>query len=434
MKRGKLSVERIDFQRIDAARVTETPQGFLRVSGNLTRVGVLPYHRADGSVYRELRLPAEVFRADSLQSMQYAPVTDLHGGMVDTRNVSDLQVGIVGQDVSHEGAFVIGSAIIQKQDAIDAVRAKRRSELSPGYRCWVQDEPGRWDGSEFGLGVAEYDGTQRDIVYNHLAIGPKDWGRSGPDVALRMDGLGEGAAYAVEDNARAPMIQVPASIGKPRGYIAMKKITIVLDGGSFEIEVPEGLASSFEQRIDALKAKADKLDSVEGELAAAKKTGTDLQGKLDAATDPAALQTAIAERTQLVADVKRIAPKLDVDEKLDSKALKVAALVEAGTDAAVFAEKSDSFVDGMFAGALSAAPERTDGDDDVDGHPVVTPQTRVAVGPAPTVQTAEHADGSVDKTVPGTVAHTDAARTRMIERNRNMAQGKLDAAKPGTFA
>ena len=432
MKRGKLSVERIDFQRIDAARVTETPQGFIRVSGNLTRVGVLPYHRADGSVYRELRLPSEVFRADSLQSMQYAPVTDLHGGMVSPGNVSDLQVGIVGQDVGHEGAFVVGSAIIQRADAIEAVRSKKRSELSPGYRCWVQDEPGRWDGTEFGLGVSDYDGMQRDIVYNHLAIGPKDWGRSGPDVALRMDGLGEGAAYAVEDNARAPMIQVPASIGKPRGYTAMKKITIVLDGASFEIEVPEALASSFEQRFTSLQAKADKLDSVEGELAAAKKTGADLQGKLDAATDPAALQTAIAERSQLVADVKRIAPKLVVDEKLDSKALKIAALIEAGNEAAVFAEKSDSFVDGMFAGALSAAPKHTDGGDDIEGHPVA--RTRVAVGPAPTVHGGDRTDGEAATTVPGTVAHTDAARARMVERNRNMAQGKLDAAKPGTFA
>jgi hypothetical protein len=424
MAAGKHTVDRLDFQRIDAARVTETPQGFLRVSGNLTRVGVLPYHRADGTVYRELRLPSEVFRDDSLASMRYAPVTDLHGGMVDPGNVSDLQVGIVGEDVDHEGAFVTGSAIIQRRDTIDAVRAKKRRELSPGYRCWVQDEGGRWDGTEFGLGVEDYDGVQRDITYNHLAIGPENWGRSGPDVALRMDGLGEGAAYAVEDNARAPMIQVPADIGKPpRGHIDMKKITIVLDGGSFTVEVPEGLAESFEQRIAALKTKADSADELEGKLAAAEKTGKDLQGKLDAATDPSAIQAAIAERSKLVEDVKRIAPKLDVDEKLDSKSLKVAALVEAGNDAAIFKDKTDAFVDGMFAGAVSAAPEPGKSDEPPAARPP-------AAGAAPTVKT-DHVDG--DSTVEGTVEHTDSARRRMIERNRAMAAGKLDACKPGAF-
>ena len=91
----KTSVERFDFARIDAARVTETPQGFLRVSGNLTRVGVLDYHRADGTVFRELREPAEVFRADSLATMRMVPVTDLHGGMVGPGNVQALQVGMI---------------------------------------------------------------------------------------------------------------------------------------------------------------------------------------------------------------------------------------------------------------------------------------------------------------------------------------------------
>ncbi|MDP6424355.1 MAG: DUF2213 domain-containing protein, partial [Planctomycetota bacterium] len=389
-----------------------------------------PYHRADGSVYRELRLPSEVFREDSLGSMRYAPVTDLHGGMVDPSNVGDLQVGIVGQDVDHDGAFVVGSAIIQRKDMIDAVKSKARSELSPGYRCWVQDEGGRWDGSEFGLGKQDYDGVQRDITYNHLAIGPKDWGRSGPDVALRMDGLGEGAAYAGHTEiARSPMIQVPADI-KPRGHIDMKKITIVLDGASFEIEVPEALAGSFAERFANLQSKAEKVDGLEGKLAAAEKATKDVQDKLDTATDPKAIQAAIAARTELVADVKRIAPKLEIDEKLDDKGLKVAALVEAGTDAAVFEDRTDGYIDGMFEHAVSAAPEGDD-DGDVTGHPVVKPRRAVA-GPAPTTRT-DGDDTPVDETVEGTTAHTDAAREAMLKRNREMSQGKLDAARPGVY-
>lgn len=192
-------VTRFDFCRIDAARVTTTSQGFLIVPGRLTRVGVLDYYRQDGSVYRELRLPEEVFRADSLATLAGAPVTDLHGGMVSPDNIQALGVGLVGSDVEggNDGAFVTGTATIQRRDTVKAVQDRSRTELSPGYECWVQDEGGVWDGSAYGLGRAlKFDGTQRDIQYNHLAIGPKDWGRSGPDVALRMDGLSKMGAFA----------------------------------------------------------------------------------------------------------------------------------------------------------------------------------------------------------------------------------------------
>ena len=42
-------------------RAQRTPQGFLRAPAWVTRVGVFPYRRADGTVQRELRLPEEVF-------------------------------------------------------------------------------------------------------------------------------------------------------------------------------------------------------------------------------------------------------------------------------------------------------------------------------------------------------------------------------------
>lgn len=480
----KRTVERFDFQRIDAARIIETPQGFLRILGNLTRIGVLPYYRADGSVYRELRLPGEIFREDSLATMKLAPVTDLHGGMVGPANVQRLQIGVVGEDVGHDDRFVTGSALIQRADSIEAVRTKKRCELSPGYRCWVEDGAGDWHGQK-------YDGIQRDVIYNHLAIGPKDWGRSGPDVALRMDGLSEGAAIARMDahelgwflrdrfsllnmtegeiasrlkldsfelgmlldgfttpkaellDRIAGLIEVdrdklegfiPASekgesfVNKrdatshtiSKGTVPMKKVTIVLDGVAYEVEIPEALAPSFESGLTKLRTKADRADELDGKLVAAEKDKTDLQKKLDAANDPAALQAAITERTKLVGDVKRIAPKLDIDEKLDSKGMKVAALVASGYAKETFDNRDEAFVDGVFVGALATA-EKADGNPPA---PVVKP-TRSG-GPAPTV----HTDGDP---VPIDKYDSDAARVRMVERNREMAQGPLDNTKPGVF-
>jgi len=153
-------VERFDFTRLDAARVKQTSHGFLTLAGRLTRVGVLDYYRADGSLYRELRHPEDVFDARSLNTLAMSPVTKLHGGMVNPDNVQALQVGIVGADVQGraDGPFVTGSATIQRADTIKGVLAKDLTELSPGYRCFVEDGASTWDGSAFGLGQQRYDG------------------------------------------------------------------------------------------------------------------------------------------------------------------------------------------------------------------------------------------------------------------------------------
>ncbi len=470
----KTTVERFDFQRIDAARVTQTPQGFLRVSGNLTRVGVLPYYRADGTVYRELRHPEEIFREDSLATMRLAPVTDLHRGMVNPNNVGDIQVGVVGEDIDHTDRFVTGSALIQRADSIAAVRSKKRCELSPGYRCYVEDAPGKWNGQE-------YDGIQRNVVYNHLAIGPKNWGRSGPDVALRMDGLSAGAAFSpMHDSslgnflrdrlslldmtqgeiaeklgfdsefgvgmlldfgtrdrdtlaAVSKLIDVPldkleamqppsasdAFVSrkrdggpptpqtKPRGFVPMKKVQIKLDGVAYEIEIPEALAANFESAFATLQTKADSVAGIEAKLVVAEKATADVQTKLDAASNPETIQTAIAARSALLASVAKLAPELEVDEKLDDRGLQVAALVASGYEEKTFDKRDAAFVDGVFVGALASVKT------DDDGTP--KPGTRSA-GAAPTVKTdakpTEH-----DK------YDSEAAHARMVARNR---EGKLD--------
>ena len=171
---------RFDFLRIDGKpRITQ--QGFLRVDGNLTRTGVLTYKRADGSEVRELREPTEVFKNDSLEGLKRAPLTDMHTGMITPDNVGDLQVGFVEENVAKNGGFVSGTLTVQRRDMIDKIQAGQRTELSPGYTVDIDPTPGEYNGER-------YDAIQRNIVYNHVAIGPDGWGRSGGSVALRMDG------------------------------------------------------------------------------------------------------------------------------------------------------------------------------------------------------------------------------------------------------
>jgi hypothetical protein len=170
------------FDRAGFRGATRTPQGFLKLDGFLTRVGVLTYRNDDGTPRREFRPPEEVFHVDSLASLAHAPVTDLHPSeLVTPANVRDLQRGFVSSEPSRSDSFVRASVIVQDGDLIAKIESGSRRELSCGYTCTVDPTPGEWQGQR-------YDCVQRTVRYNHVGIGPRGWGRAGADVALHLDG------------------------------------------------------------------------------------------------------------------------------------------------------------------------------------------------------------------------------------------------------
>ena len=174
-----MTVTRFDVAELGVT--SKTPQGFLRAPAYLTRSGVLDYRRADGTVRRELRPPSEVFAPASLATLGAAPLTDLHPAeMVSPANVRKLAIGHVSDDVRQDGQHVAANVTVQDKAAIAAVEAGQRRELSCGYTCDLDETPGTYHGQP-------YDAVQRTIRYNHVGIGPKNWGRAGSDVALRLD-------------------------------------------------------------------------------------------------------------------------------------------------------------------------------------------------------------------------------------------------------
>jgi hypothetical protein len=165
-----------------------TPQGGVRIPSYPTRVGVLTYRLPDGTVRRELRPPEEVFDAESLVSLKGAPVTDLHPERdgqripVTAENWRELAVGHAAEDVAVADPFVSVSLLIQDQKEIGLINAQARKELSSGYECQIDPIAGVW-----GPTGEVYDVIQRRIRYNHIALGPENWGRAGSQVALRLD-------------------------------------------------------------------------------------------------------------------------------------------------------------------------------------------------------------------------------------------------------
>jgi len=314
--------------------VERLDNGFLRVDAQITRSGVFRYRRPDGSIRRELRLPAEVFSADAIRSFELAPLTNGHPGEpVTSRNSGKFGVGTV-VDVRADEPWV--SARIQVEDAgtiEDAEDGKR--ELSCGYRCDLEERGGVTMGIAGIPDGLRYDAIQRNIRGNHVAL--VETGRAGPGASLRLDhgaqedGSSKLGVFLEKEMERAGV--TAAQLGKAAG-ISASAVGQIIRG---EIDIPperrlEGFARALGvslKRIMALVPKPEKEDRM---LTKIKHDGVDvevteagsqvistLRARLDAKTE-----AETANATEL-ATLKARADKAEEDLAAEKKAREDAA-------------------------------------------------------------------------------------------------------------
>lgn len=341
--------------RFDAARfskVERTPQGFARVQANLTRVGVLEYRRADGTVRRELRPAEEVFAPASLATLLAAPITDLHPsvGLVSPRTVKALRVGGV-LETKTDARWVSATLQIEDHDAIELVLAKKRTENSLGYQCKTEETPGRWDAATgaFGpdvQGGEPYDAVQRGIVYNHSALLPAGAARAGSEACIRLDSADEpDQAFACTDDTCSTLDE-RTDTSVDQATREAKIVEFIVDGITLKLDAKD---------IEVLKAALAKRDGKIGELEAAKSTSaaavTALQTKLDAATSPEAVASAVAARVSLETSARKV---LGAEEKFDGKSdaeIRTAVLAKAAPEMKLDG-KSSEFVAAFYEGTV----------------------------------------------------------------------------------
>lgn len=165
-------------QRFDSIPLSDTyftPEGYLIDNPILTRVGIFEYHNPDGTIRRELRLPEEVFAAESLASYKGKPVILTHeAGLVDVDNVQQEHIGTILSEGIQDGDNVRAQIVIHDAESLDyGLR-----ELSLGYTQTPDETPGVWNGQP-------YDAIQRNIQINHLALVEK--ARAGEQARLNID-------------------------------------------------------------------------------------------------------------------------------------------------------------------------------------------------------------------------------------------------------
>lgn len=343
-----------NIDKAESGTVTKTAQGFLRVDGYVTRVGVLKYRTPDGKVIRQLRDPKEVMNQDSLETLRGLPVTLRHPPkLITPKDSKQYMVGYSSDDVKPEAGKLRTTLTVTDEAAIASVESGATKEISCGYECELEDTPGVYDGEQ-------YDFVQRKIKYNHIALVEK--GRAGPEVGVLMDA--EDTGVYIQDDA--------AEIQTQKEESKMEKV--MLGGKEFEVSPELAMAlkehmAAMQSEMDACKVEAKKMDEqkVAAEQMQAKmdalsadleKAKSDLKTTMDA-SDDSKINERVKARIALIETAKRfIAKDSKVEEMTDSEIKK--AVVKADLPSVNLDGKSDEYVSATFDYIV----ERTKASDD----------------------------------------------------------------------
>lgn len=171
---------RYDYAAISPKSWRRTPEGFLRLKGAFSRTGLQRYTNPDGSVRVEYRPEEEVASEEAILSIGGIPVTLEHPPeLLTPENAREYSRGSTGTHITYSDGLVTGVVTVTDAEAIQKVERGDALELSLGYRVDYDPTPGFTPTGE------RYDGVQRRISANHLAITRR--ARAGPMTRLTFD-------------------------------------------------------------------------------------------------------------------------------------------------------------------------------------------------------------------------------------------------------
>jgi hypothetical protein len=271
--------------RIDASKITEFPDGSIKIQGQLTHPGVFHYKNSDGTDRREYRPKEEVFHKASLETYAGATVTMNHprGHLVTAQTWRKDAIGHLGENAHEDVGHVVADVYVRDATAVAAVKSGDARFISLGYGLEYEPNPGTApDGSRF-------DGIQRNIRVNHVALLPKGvTPRGGSECVLRLDSEGN---EEFQLNSEVDM-------------------------------TPEQIVA-LQAQLTALQGELAKVRTDAAEVPALRASVADLTAKLEKATaevTPARLDSLVEERVTVLglaksAGVKDVAGKSNLDIK-----------------------------------------------------------------------------------------------------------------------
>lgn len=272
-----------------------TNQGFLRCLVSATRTGVFPYIDANGKVRRELRLPEEVFKKESMATLANIPFTDDHPReAVTSENAIKYTRGLTGSQVWRNNDLLETELLAYDSNTINKI-ANGKIEVSLGYSADKEFTPGIYNGQP-------YDCIQRNIRYNHLALVPKGRANHGDHlkrVKLNLDNADEDISIEIEENENQTQISNNDS------HTTEGKFLMKLNLDDIEVE--------FADASTALAVK-NKLNLDSAKIEEGKKINVELKKQLDQITAQKDSLNINLDSLRKELDQLKSAPKLD--EKL----------------------------------------------------------------------------------------------------------------------
>lgn len=146
------------------------------------------YRNPNGTKRIEYQPADELFRQSTLDTLAGQTVTIMHprSGFVDGKSWRDVAIGHVGDNIRQDGGCAVADLYIKDAAAVKAVKNRDVKYVSWGYKVDFDATPGETaDGKR-------YDGVQRNIRGNHVAILPVGIApRGGEECVLRLDSNGD---------------------------------------------------------------------------------------------------------------------------------------------------------------------------------------------------------------------------------------------------
>ncbi len=313
----------------------------VRVDATVCAPGVYEYREAGGRTVREYVPPEEVARADSLASLEDATVTNRHpSSMVDPSTWGAVSIGHARGGRTDAGKAV-ATLVISRADA-QAELGKSLIEVSRGVNVRIDETPGVTPEGE------RYDRVQRDITYNHIALGPQGWGRQGSGVALRLDAAGDEIAATEE-----PMKYTDPKTKIVHEFKTDSDLQAFLDARADGAN-PFAKKGEEDEEEDDKKKKAKK-DAADAALAAEKARADAATAELDAIK----ARDAQARKDALVAQaVKVLGSDYKTDAKTSERDVHLAVLAKLKPEVK-FDGRDDAYVSAYFDIAIQAPATST---------------------------------------------------------------------------
>ena len=302
--------------------------GYKIVRGRVARTGLQGYRRWElgdaatmgdpNDVLQIYRPDDEVFAGSAVNGWAHVPVTlDHPAELVTPDNVKDLAVGEVTSRARIDGEWFELEWMVKDSAGIEALDTTH-FEVSGGYTADIDFTPGvTADGRS-------YDGVQRSIDPNHLALVPR--GRAFSDAASTVANWGA----APQLNKDHEMSMKPIAIGDAVVNVAVADADIVVK-----------MIKDHKAEVEALTAKIEAKDTTIGELKAENaETAKKVMSDADIAAAVVARKAVTDKAAEFVAEFK--------DEGQSLADIKRAAVKAHFGDEAASADVTDAEINGIF--------------------------------------------------------------------------------------